>query len=117
MLPLLSCSIMKDSPGIALNEVKFSVSPYISNRDGKFYLIYQVDSSGDKILNRLVIGEKITNNKGYYFFIGKTSFREYDHLVLFPIRENTKIISLIEKDSVFWLNPNNSEIKLKFIKE
>lgn len=116
-LLIISCSILQETPGIALSDVNFSISPYITNRNGKYYLVYKVNTSGSVIQNRLVVGEKITDKKYYFYFIGKTSFGEYDHLVLYPIKENSKIFSLIEEDSMFWLNPDNTEVKLKIIRE
>lgn len=102
---------------MALHQVRFSISPYIAKKEGKYYLIYQVDTTGEKILNRLVIREKTVNNKFYYFFIGKSSFREYNNMVIRPFKPDAYNISLIDKDLCFWLNPDNSEVKLKIISE
>src|SRR5688572_6197565 len=73
---------------IDIGQIKFVIHPYILYKNDGFYLVYQI-AKDEKASNvRLQIGEKRTNDKFYYFFIGKSSFREYDHVVFRPVSKN-----------------------------
>jgi hypothetical protein len=109
------CSV-KNIPAVGLDDVEFRVHPYVSYSNGDYYLVYQVNK-GERASVRIVIGEKKMNNKFYYFIIGKTSFPEYDHIVRRPISKSEEIVRLFKADSVFWLNPDKSEVKLKIVNE
>lgn len=104
------------SADINIQDVRFIVYPYIANKDNGFFLVYKINK-GKPSDNRLIIGEKRTANKYYYFFAGRNSFFEYDHTVHRIVPNDEKIIKLFKSGSVFWLNPDKTEIKLKIVNE
>lgn len=113
-----SCSTTNNmSATVDIRDVKFLVNPYVLNKNGDFFLVYQVDVDEQKSNVRLQIGEKRTKDKFYYFFIGKSSFAEYDHIVFRPVNKNGDISILFKSGSVFWLNPDATEIKLKIVNQ
>lgn len=113
-----NCSTTHNIPAIInIDEVRFQVNPYILHRNGDFYLVYQVDIDEPEPNVRLQIGERKANNKFYYFFIGGSSFPEYQDMVFRPVKKSDDIINLFKTDSVFWLNADKTEIKLKIVNE
>jgi hypothetical protein len=100
------------SAAINIQDVKFIVNPYILKKNEDYFLVYQIAiERGANVRHQ--IGEKIINNKYYYFFTGITSFPEYDQTVYRPVKKDENILRIFKSDSVFWLNPDNSELKLK----
>jgi hypothetical protein len=114
-LLLLSCGSTKPIARVALNEVRFITSPYISYQDGSYFLNYQVDLRDDRL--RLVIDSRVSDDKGYYFFIGRTSFPEYDLLVSRPIPPGSEMEKFARQDAIFWMNPDKTLVKLQVKQE
>lgn len=113
-----SCTTTNNmSASVDIKDVKFVTEPYVLNKNGDFYLVYQIAKNEKGANVRLQIGEKKTVDKFYYFFIGKSSFPEYDHIVLRPVNKNEDVIKLFKSDAVFWLNPDATEVKLKIVSQ
>jgi hypothetical protein len=72
----LKCANMKHMPCCSLNDISFLIAPHIITKDGNYFLEYQIAVHSDKIEQRLQVGSFIRDEKAYYFFIGKTSYRE-----------------------------------------
>src|SRR5687767_6786071 len=88
-----SCTTTSNmSATINIQDVKILINPHVLYKNGDFYLVYQIALDEQKANVRLEIGEKIKNNKFYYFFIGKSSFQEYDHMVLRPVSKDENIV-------------------------
>ena len=71
-----SCSPTNNIPAIInIQDIKFLINPYISYRNGDFYLVYQVEIDGRTSNVRLQIGEKKVNDKFYYLLLVKVVFQ------------------------------------------
>lgn len=113
-----SCSTTNNmSASVDIKNVKFVTEPHILDKNGDFYLVYQIAKNEKESNVRLQIGERISDDKFYYFFIGKSSFPEYDHLVLRTVSRNENVIKLFKSDAVFWLNPDATEVRLKIVSQ
>ena len=69
-----------------------------------------------KIENRIQVGAEILKGKGYYYIIGKTSFKENGNIVERPLKSD-KLTEFAEKDLIFWMNKDNAEVKLEIRRE
>lgn len=108
-------SSKKFQPQYSLNEIEFKVEPRIVKRENQYYLQYQIsvpDSS--KILNRMQVMAAEKNGKGYYYFGGKLSFREYGNLNERPL-EPDRLQKYADQNAIFWINPDGSEEKLSIV--
>jgi hypothetical protein len=113
-----SCSTTNNmSASVDIKDVKFVTEPYILNKNGDFFLVYQVAKNGNTPNVRLQISEKRTADKFYFFFIGRSSFPEYDHLVFRPVNKKNDVSKFFKSDAFFWLNPDATEVKLKIVSE
>lgn len=110
---LQSCmSTKKLQPRYSLDEIEFKIEPRIVKRSNHYYLQYQINiPDTSQIMNRIHVLAAKKNGKGFYYFGGKLSFRELGNL-------NERLLELdgfheyAEKDSVYWLNSDGTEVKL-----
>ena len=108
----LKCANMKHMPCCSLNDISFLIAPHIITKDGNYFLEYQIAVHSDKIEQRLQVGSFIRDEEAYYFFIGKTSYRELGNVVLIPLSQDN-VTDFARKNAVYWLNADKSEVKLK----
>lgn len=97
-------------PGVNLDQVKFVVSPQILKRGGKYVLRYQVAKEEGMQLTRVVY-HKTTPNKGYYFFSIPISHSEPGTVVERDL-ETDGLRPHAEKDAIYWLNQDGTEVHL-----
>ena len=108
------CSAIK--PGGSLQDVSFSVFPYVVEKNGAYYLRYQRKiQPGESPLLRVVYS-KSKNNKAYYFFSVPISHPESGNVIQRPL-EDDGFIELAKQGAVYWLNKDGSEVKLNIVKE
>lgn len=104
---------MKLDPGVALQDVKFSVQPHIVKRGDYYYLRYQIATEPGEVLPlRMVLGSKKGKNKGYYYFSIPISHVERGNLVERPLADD-QLEDFARQKAVYWLNPDGSEIPLE----
>ena len=115
-LTLLKCSSVRHMPCCSINDVSFLITPYIIKKDGNYFLKYQISVHSDRIEQRLQVGSFIRDEKAYYYFIGKTSYRELGNVVLRPLSQDNAI-DFAKKNAIYWLNSDKSEVKLKIAEE
>lgn len=98
--------------GSSLDEVKFSIFPHIVEREGKYYLRYQIKVDDDQRPSLVrVVYSKIVNDKAYYYFSIPISHFERGFLVERPLAEDN-FTEYAKRDAVYWLNKDTSEVKL-----
>lgn len=102
------------SPGVDIKDVNFDIEPYILKNNDSMFLIYKVHKETIGQV-RLITATRRTDEKFYYFFIGRVSFAEYGNGVKRPISKDVNTTKLFESGSVYWLNPDKSEQKLKIV--
>ena len=110
LFSLQSCKVTK-APLRSIDEYNFIIYPIVLKKGNSFYLQYQFDVQMKNGIYTLKTGvsSKITKDKLYYYFSSSTSFSDYGEIHEIAIDST----SYIEKNAIYWLNPDNTEIKLK----
>jgi len=111
----IACSLSKHVPYCSLDDVNFIIKPHIKVSNNEYFLEYQVAILDDKIEQKLQVGSFINNDKAYYYFIGKTSFREMGNIVQKSLSDD-KLSEFAKVESVYWLNADKSEVRLSVSK-
>ena len=115
-LGILGCAIIPPA-GTALEEVPFKITPHIMKKGSQYYLRYQIAIEEEGHLQlKLVLYSKKTNDRGYYYFGIPMSHSEFGNLVERPLAIDG-LVEFAEKDSMYWLNPDGSEIHLEIREE
>jgi hypothetical protein len=105
------------NPGISIEKVKFSIFPYISERDGNYFLRYQLDTTDSTNLPLVrVVYTHNSNGKAYYYFSIPISHYERGKIVERPLASDG-FEEYAKLNSIYWLNDNKNEVKLKILKE
>lgn len=102
-------------PGINLEAIKFVERPRVLKRGGKYLLRYQVARDNQFGLTRVLFKRK-TPDKAYYFFSIPVSHPEPGTLVERDL-EADDFRSYAERDAVYWLNRDGTEIHLPVMHE
>lgn len=108
---LFNSSFSNRQAGVGIDAVSFIIFPHIESRGDDLFLVYQIDAIRDDL--KLVVGTTCTADKAYYYFAGRISFPETGNLKSIPIEQNCKFYRLAKAGSVYWLNPDNSRVKLE----
>ena len=111
---MIACTGSKNLSQVNWDDTTFDIRPHIVQKGDDFFLRYRMKKIDSDIQNRWQLGSKTANGKGYYFFVGKSSFREFYNLVERPLKRN-RLVEYVKNDSIFWLNPNGTDKKLKFV--
>lgn len=111
LLLSFGCALVSQ-PGSNLNDVPFTIHPYIHFEDNQYFLVYQIDTSATQqpILVR-VLYHRIIDGKAYYFFSGQISHIEQGKLIKRPL-DFDGFAEYARRDEVYWLNYDRSTIKL-----
>lgn len=115
-LALSKCGTVKQMPCCSVSDVSFLIAPHIIKKDGDYFLTYQIPVHRERIEQRLQVGLLIRDEKAYYYFIGKTSFKELGNIVLRPLSQDD-VTDLVENNAIYWLNADKTEVKLKIAEE
>ena len=116
VLLISSCSLLPaPKPSIAYDESLFAIPPIIIKRNENYYLRYRLKISDDYNFRKVLVAGK-SNSKGYYYFIGPTSFFEYGNLVERPLVIDN-FVDFAKNNSIYWLDPNGNETKIKIVEE
>ena len=102
-------------PGVDLDEVDFSVKPYIAQQRDKYFLCYQIAKAEPPPLVSVLYTRK-SGNKAYYFFSVPISHVEPGAMVKRDISLDD-FISFAKSNNTYWLNKNGTEIRLQIRKE
>lgn len=100
----------------SINEMQFLVYPKIIERDGKYFLQYQIKINSDKLTLVRVVYRKVMNNKAYYFFSIPISHPEKGNLIERSL-EQDGFTQYARRDVVYWLNEDQSEVRLQIVNE
>ena len=98
-----------------IDEDIFEITPHLILKNNEHFLKYQIKKQLDEFQTRRIIDFKIIDDGVYFYFVGKSSFKESFQEVEIPLKENLN--SYAKKGYVFWLNPDGSSEKLKIISE
>lgn len=98
---------------ISINEVHFKIFPHIIQKESNFYLVYQIDTTFEMVKFKLVVSTKVVNDTAFYYFVGRTSFKENGNIKSILIVEKNSFNSLVKQNSIFWLNPNGENVRLE----
>ena len=98
-------------PIASIDQMQFRIAPHVIYVDGRYFLEYQIAVTRESPQVRYVLGYTSAQDKGYYFFEGVTSFPEYGEAVQRPL-EADGMEPYAESNSIFWLNPDGSELQL-----
>jgi hypothetical protein len=109
------CSVIH-RPGSSMNEVAFTIHPYIGEKSGSYYLTYQIDKNDKESQLLRVIYHKTKNDRAYYFFSVPISHPEFGMLMERPL-EKDGLTDFAKRDAVYWLNRDGSEVKLEIRRE
>lgn len=109
------CSLLY-KPGSSLRDVEFNVYPSIVEKNGSYYLRYQIKVSNGELPLLRKVYSKTEKNKAYYFFSVPISHPEYGNLIERSLNDDG-FTELAKKDAIYWLNKDGSEVKLKIVKE
>ena len=101
-------------PGSSLSDVEFVIFPHILKKNEIYYLEYQLKSTKQANTAPLVrlLGSKIVGEKAYYFFSSPISHIDFGVIVERDVSIDG-FTDYAKKDSIYWLNSDKSEIKLK----
>lgn len=104
---------MLTRPGVALQDIQFAEGPYIACRGDNYFLHYRVAlNPGTTPGVRMVVDAKKAKDKGYYFFIAPISLPERGNVVERPLAPDG-LTEFARRGSMYWLNPDGTEIPLK----
>ena len=103
-------------PQVALGSLSFALFPQIVRRAGRYYLRYQIQVPAGQFQARQVPFAKKAGDKGYYFFGTPISLPELDHVVASPV-DKEGLTEFAEKNAIYWLNPDGSEVHLEVLQE
>ena len=112
----IGCSMMK--PINSIEEYNFIIYPRIVKKENSYILKYQLSDTmkyGNPTL-LTIVDSKIKNGKLYFYFGGATSFPDTGELIEIPL-ERDEATKYAEQDAVYWLNSDQTEVKLKIVKE
>jgi hypothetical protein len=109
-----SCTSSK--PQASLKEMRFKVFPYIQKQNGEYFLVYQIDTSGERNMLIKNLEHKVWNKKAYYYFSFQLSHPEFGQIKKWPVKEDN-FKEFAENNSIYWLNPDSSEVKLDIRQE
>ena len=113
LLLLSSCmTTLKINSVLNFENPKFEIKPFIINNEGEYYLRYKVKIDESGVSNRLQLSNTISEDSLFYYFVGYSSFREYEKPVNVKITD-IKMLKCIKESSVYWVNPDNSRVPLK----
>ena len=114
LFAMLGCS-MKPEPSIFSDDRDFLIRPYIVKRVDSFLLRYQIDSRSERRKPLLrVICSKRNHDSGFYYLSAPTSFADFGEVVERPL-SNDDFLDFAKNNRVFWLNPDNSTVRLKIM--
>lgn len=102
-------------PGVNLDAIKFVVPPQLLERGGKYFLRYQVARDNLLGLARVLYG-RTAPDKAYYFFSIPLSHPEPGTLVERDL-EADGFRPYAERDAVYWLNRDETEVHLPVLHE
>jgi hypothetical protein len=101
--------------GSSLNDIQFLIFPHVIERDGKYFLQYQIDVDTTKINLLRVVYSKVMDRKAYYFFSSPLSHPEWGKLIERSLDEDG-FTDYAKHGNVYWLNQDKSVIKLEIEK-
>jgi hypothetical protein len=108
-----SCKV-EFKPQHYLDEYNFVIFPHIIKKGDIYYLHYQLKSTKKNGAPTLLtgVGHKIIGTKAYYYFSVVTSVSDSGKIIEKSL-ENDGFIEYAKKKSIYWLNPDGSEVKLQ----
>ena len=103
--------------GSSLKDIEFKINPYISHVGGEYYLVYQINEQTTKpfVLVRILYNGK-HDGKAFYYFSAPISHKEFGQIIKRNLKEDN-FVEYAKKDEVYWLNKDNSVVKLIIVKE
>ncbi len=109
-LVLTSCLMTTKVPSIiSFDDPLFELKPTIVYKTEDYYLSYRINNK-ETFNNRLQLSHQIAKDTIFYYFVGYSSFREYEKIIYVKIdKEN-----LLNINHIYWMNPDRKIYKLNY---
>jgi hypothetical protein len=95
-------------PSLSLKDARFAEGPVLVQRGEHFYMRYRRALDGNRYPLRAVLIAKKTDEAGFYYLIGPTSYPEWGNLVERPLAFD-QLEEFAKSGSVYWLDPDGTK--------